>query len=337
MTRPTPGASTDASTGNFSLPSLAVSCSYDEPALPVTLPAKLEDRTASIAVLEGAFRPNTRLCRFVRPEGLIGLQLPDPLPDRIRVALRLISDPQGERRWIDRQVRRGEVSARRSVVTELDSTIRGRHRLLRVSAQGRLRGNVILAAPRDETDSATQRIVFEVESTEIDASRLLLISLGGARGVPEWNSDRRLPEALVGVSAVWARVAVGDGAPRALLSSGRPSADGWQPWSPEIGYACVNRTAHAARLTVSSADAPEQAKGGRRLFGLGRRDPAWPEAVEVAEAGGGTRVLELPARAADGTAAVVLPGGSTTSFVRLLGLPDRLERPVRLRTEVVAG
>ena len=337
MTPQPPSAPTDSSTDNFRLPSLAVSCSYDEPALPLTLPARLEDRDAPVAVLEGAFRSLTRLCRFVRPEGLVGLQLPDPLPDRIRVGLLLTSERQGDARWVGRQVRQAEVLARRSVATELDSAIRGRHRLVRVSAAGRLRGHVVLGVPRNEDDSVRQRIVFEVDRTDIDESRLLLISFGEGRGAPDWNSDHRLPDPLVGVSAAWARVGVGDGSPRAVLSSGRQGANGWQQWSPVIGYACVNSSGHAARLSVSLAGDPEKEKGGRRLFGLGRRDSAWPDAVEVAEVGGETHVLELPARGADGTAAVVLPGRGTTTFVRLLGLPDTLERPVRLRTEVVAG
>ncbi len=319
---------------NFRLPSLAVSCSYDDPPQTISLPARLEDRDAPVAVLEGAFRPHTKLCRFVRSDGLIGLQLPDPVPERIRVVMRLVSDLQTGERWVDRQRRTFEVRARRNIADEeSEHVVGGRHRLVRVSAQGSLRGHVVLEDPRDADGRVAQRIDFEVPGEQIDESRLLLISLGGARGVPDWQLAERLPDSLVGVCAAWARVEVGDGAARAALSTGRAVHDRWQPWLPGIGYACLNRSGGPVHLTVGS----DGETGGRRRLGLGRRSPGWPGAVEIADDRGGVQTLELPRRGDDGTATVTVPSGTDAAFVRLLGLPDELESPLQLRAAVAAG
>lgn len=315
---------------NFRLPSIAVSSPFEVEPVALTLPGLVESgNDPALAILEGAYRPATSACRFVYPAGMVGLQLPQgPLPDLLRVIMPVRADRLADEKWSQRVTRLHGLAVVRGGVSPEDvpdDEVRGRHRLVAVHAQGRLRAQALLAHDGGEDSWVRQRLVFDVATSELDETRLLLLSFTAAESA--WGHEA-LPTPLVGVSVPRIRVRE-DGEPAAgAVSTGLNGEGGWLPYSRAIGFAVVNPATEGTSITLRIQRRTAAHAG--RLLGRLRRSDRVPLAIEVVDSTGApVPVPELAQRSPD-LVEVALPAGHGPLHVRLTDDTEHAEDELHL-------
>lgn len=295
---------------NFHLPSLDLTSPFEDPAGELALPGVVaEGADPAVAVLTGAYRPPTSVCRFLHTEGLVGIQLGGELPPVLRVRLVLRTDWLTDKKWRERNQRIVDARALRGIATDdVELEIEDRPRLVEVQAQGRVRAHALLRRD-DEPDAwVRQRLAFDVRTDELDESGLLLIGVG-----PTASTDG-LPDPAVGVVVRRIKVEVPDGPLPGTVSTGRPGADGWAPYDVRAGYAVVNAPDEhtPVRVEVSRESAPAGRFAGR----LAKRRPADLD-VSGTDATGGAVALTDLRRDPAGSVSFEVPAGAGPVRVRV--------------------
>ncbi|NUS53042.1 MAG: hypothetical protein HOQ22_18635, partial [Nocardioidaceae bacterium] len=170
----------------YQLASLDLATDFDRPLAPLTVPGKaVKGDSAGLVLLDGAARGAYRLARLVRQEALLGLSVTRPdLP--VDVHLVLVVDAFSDDMW------------RRSRDLEEDAVVPRRHRLARVSVQGRQRAAVLLEPAPLDGSVASQRLTVRVRPEEL-GSGLLTLGFDVPREVPSWLGGAVLEDGLTGV------------------------------------------------------------------------------------------------------------------------------------------
>lgn len=224
---------------NFHLPSLDLSSPFEDEAGELTMPDTIATGDhPGLAIVVGGYRPPTSPCRFLHPDGLVGIQLAGPLPPVVRVRVVLRTDWLSDGKWHERAQRIFDARSLRGInVDDVQLELGGRARHVELFAQGRTRGRALLRRQDDPEAFVRQRLVFDVATDELDESGLLLLGLGPVTApVP----DPGLPDPVVGVVVRRVVVELPDGPLPGTVSTGRHAKDGWAPYDAETGFAVVN-------------------------------------------------------------------------------------------------
>lgn len=324
---------------NFRLPTLALASGYEVEPTAMSVPGVVESSDdRALAILEGGYRPVGSACRFLQPSGLVALQLPQgPLPEVLRVVLMVRSDRLADERWSERARRRHDTAVVRGLFPSdgvPDLEVRGRHRLVAVSAQGRLRGHALLVHDGGQDSWVRQRLVFDLAAAELDETRLLLLSFTAAEG--PWGAADALPAPLVGFSLRRVRVLEEREQANGIVSTGGAAEDGWSPYSRSVGFAVVNPAPGGGPVTLQ-VERRTRATGGRLLGSRTRRGADEPLDLEVIDAAGAPIAIPDVVRPSPERGEVVLPPGHGPLHVRLTAATVSAAGDLYLRAAPLPG
>jgi hypothetical protein len=297
----------------FRLPTLALSSGFESPVGAVSVPAEIvTGADPALAVVEGAYRPEGTVCRFVQPHGLVALRIAEPVPDLFRVVLVIRSDRPADERWSERVTRIADARAVRGVDRDRTAPLpdpTGRTRAVAIRVQGRPRGEVLLVNDGTEDGWTRQRLVLDVPGDSLESGLLLLgFETSDAAG------DSGLDDPLVGACLTRLRVRAADQPGRPSVSTGLLDEDGWMPYRTDVGAVVTPPATAPFRLLVRQDRA-----AGRR--GLLRRPGGAGDQPKVTATGVDGTALTVPAPTVgdDGIAAYQLPGDAGPLRVRVTG------------------
>jgi hypothetical protein len=218
---------------NYQLPTLRLGTEFDRPIVPITVPGQARTGSDSaLCILDGANRAPRRLSRMVRHVGLLGIKVANP-EGGVRVTMTLIADEHGSMMW--RNVESGG-----DETVELPDEFQ-HHRMLEVTAQGRVRGAALFARHGTSEADSRYQLHFDVHAEEIGESGLLMFGLGEPTSLPEWAARDLLPNSPVGLCV--GNVKLEELAPEPLppsVSGGRPRVHGTAVAGKRPGFFVVN-------------------------------------------------------------------------------------------------
>ncbi len=336
-----------SSATNFLLPSLQLGTAFDGPIVPLEVPGTLgKGSDSALCILDGANRAPHRLSRLVRPVGLLGVKLAEPIAG-VRITMRLLADDISTNIW-DRHMHRlhGEPMPEEEEYVPTDVT--SNHRLVEVVAQGRSRGLAMLALRRTDEGIIRQQLSFELSADEVGDSGLIMVGLENPRHAPEWSRHNELEDSLVGLCV--ARMMIDPVVERvpAHVITGRTGVEHTPIAAANPGFFVLNPAAEGGPVDLSIA---VRGAGGERLQGRRAKvknpvrfarekaqdrkvDSSTPAEIEVVDLKGRT-VLESTVPQSGGRHEFTVPGGTGPVFVRarkvVAGEPRNVNWGVRVK------
>lgn len=253
-------------TENFRLPTLRLGTEFDQPVIPLDLPATLErGSNRAMAILDGADRAPIRLSRMVRPVGLLGIKT-SACSVPVRVRLSLLADELSSRMW-DREQRR--VTREEPKLDDAGQVIisdhRHQHRLVQVSAQGRPRALALLTWRPADGEFTRTTVEFEISAEDLGGSGLIMIDFGMPATQPDWAREGQLAGGVTGICVESIQLEAAGRPIPTHASTGRPKIAETQVIGRNPGYFVLNPgQGGAVRVRATPHWADDERLPGRR-------------------------------------------------------------------------
>lgn len=331
----------------FQLPSLHVATDFDKVTVSHELPITLDQSIpGAVALIDGAVRAPHRLARVVRPSGLLGLSVV-PTSEVLTVQVDLRVDELSTRMWHDHLIgTRAKMKRNDDKDAEVElPDVSGRHRSLRITAQGRVVAGAVLGHRPLDGEATTERVVFQVKPDQIGDDGLLMIGLESTRADEHaWSRSAAMQDGAVGVAIarvhlrlgaepVKPRVAVGRRDDQGALVLGQSGVFVVNPGEPDrpTRVEVAVRGVGGDRLRGRRARVKHPGRAARELVQDRTVDRTHGIAMSVLDLDG----AEVPGARVDGSV-LDLPAGTGPVLVRLekstpAGAPSLVDWAVTVR------
>lgn len=208
----------------FELPSLHVATDFDKQSVSHELPISLDQSVPqAVALIDGAVRAPHRLARVVRPSGLLGLSIV-PTTEELTVQVDLRVDALSTRMWHDHLIgTRAKMKRNDDKDAEVElPDVSGRHRSLRITAQGRVVAGAVLGHRPLDGEASSDRVVFQVTPDQIGEDGLLMIGLESTPADERaWSIGAAMEDGAVGVAIARVHLRLGAEPVKPRIAVGR--------------------------------------------------------------------------------------------------------------------
>lgn len=213
----------------FELPSLHVATDFDKATVSHELPISLDQNVpGAVALIDGAVRAPHRLARVVRPSGLLGLSVV-PTTEVLTVQVDLRVDELSTRMWHDHLIgTRAKMKRNDDKDAEVElPDVSGRHRSLRITAQGRVVAGAVLGHRALDGEATSDRVVFQVTPDQLGDDGLLMIGVESTRADDRaWSTGAAMEDGAVGVAIARVHLRLGAEPVKPRIAVGRHDDQG---------------------------------------------------------------------------------------------------------------